>query len=157
MLIPYFSISLIVVLLDQLSKIVLSCLFTYGYPYPITSLFNLLLIYNGGGAFNFLATAGGWKRWAFTALGTLSMVVITFLFKKNSRQKLFCAALALIFGGALGNVIDRLVYGYVIDFIDFHIGSWHWPAFNIADSSITSGAVLLVLDEFRRRRNAMTA
>ncbi|WP_225721545.1 signal peptidase II [Candidatus Vallotiella sp. (ex Adelges kitamiensis)] len=147
---PYLIISLIAVLIDQSSKIVMSHLFAYGNPYPITSCFNLLLIYNNGGAFSFLSTAGGWQRWVFTALSTVSVIAITYLLKKHSEHKLFCTALALILGGALGNVIDRIIYGYVIDFIDFHIRNWHWPVFNIADSSITNGAVLLVLDELRR-------
>ncbi|WP_226810068.1 signal peptidase II [Candidatus Vallotia lariciata] len=143
----YLIISIIVVSLDQLSKIVMLCRFAYGDQHSITPFFNLLLIYNRGGPFSFLSTAGGWQRWMFIALSTLATIVIIRLLKRHYRHKLFCAALALILGGALGNVIDRMVYGYVIDFIDLHINSWHWPAFNIADSSITSGAVLLVLAE----------
>ncbi|MEJ2768918.1 signal peptidase II [Mycetohabitans sp. B46] len=153
-LMPWLGISLIVILLDQLSKIAVSRLFVYGDPHPIAPCFNLLLVYNRGAAFSFLATAGGWQRWAFTALGIVAALVIAWLLKRHSGQKLFCTALALILGGALGNVIDRLVHGHVIDFLDFHVGDWHWPAFNIADSSITIGAVLLVLDELRRVRAA---
>ncbi|WP_338860698.1 signal peptidase II [Mycetohabitans rhizoxinica] len=153
-LMPWLGISLIVILLDQLSKIAVSRLFVYGDPHPVAPCFNLMLVYNRGAAFSFLATAGGWQRWAFTALGIVAALVIAWLLKRHSGQKLFCTALALILGGALGNVIDRLVHGHVIDFVDFHVGGWHWPAFNIADSGITIGAVLLVLDELRRVRAA---
>lgn len=154
MLAPWLGVSLIVILLDQLSKIAVLRLFTYGDPHPLAPCFNLLLIYNRGAAFSFLASAGGWQRWAFTALGIAAALVIIWLLKRHSGQKLFCTALALILGGALGNVIDRLVHGHVIDFLDFHVGTWHWPAFNIADSGITVGAVLLVFDELRRVRDA---
>ena len=98
--------------------------------------------------------AGGWQRWAFTALGVVAALVICYLLKRHGGQKMFCTALALILGGALGNVIDRLAYGHVIDFLDFHVNTWHWPAFNLADSAITIGAVLLVFDELRRVRGA---
>ena len=151
---PWLGVSLIVILIDQLTKIAVSRLFVYGDPHPIAPFFNLLLIYNRGAAFSFLAAAGGWQRWAFTALGIIAALVIVYLLKRHSAQKLFCTALALILGGALGNVIDRLVYGHVIDFLDFHVGRWHWPAFNIADSGITIGAILLVIDELRRVRGS---
>ena len=108
------------------------------------------LTYNTGAAFSFLAMAGGWQRWAFTLLGIVAALVICYLLKRHGTQKMFCTALALILGGALGNVIDRLMYGHVVDFLDFHVGGWHWPAFNLADSAITIGAVLLVIDELRR-------
>ncbi|AOJ69716.1 MULTISPECIES: signal peptidase II [Burkholderia] len=151
---PWLGISLIVILFDQLTKIAVLKTFAYGAMHQITPFFNLTLIYNRGAAFGFLATAGGWQRWAFTALGVGATLVICYLLKRHGHQRLFSLSLALILGGALGNVIDRLIYGHVIDFLDFHVGAWHWPAFNLADSAITVGAVLLIYDELRRVRGA---
>ena len=151
---PWLGVALIVILFDQLSKIAISKVFAYGESVAITPFFNLVLVYNRGAAFSFLAAAGGWQRWAFTGLGVVAALVICYLLKRHGTQRLFCTALALILGGALGNVIDRLVYGHVIDFLDFHVGGWHWPAFNLADSAITIGAILLVLDELRRVRSS---
>jgi signal peptidase II len=151
---PWLGIALIVILFDQLTKIAVRKVFEYGVPHEITSFFNLILVYNRGAAFSFLAMAGGWQRWAFTALGVVAALVICYLLRRHSGQKMFCTALALILGGALGNVIDRLMYGHVIDFLDFHVGGWHWPAFNLADSAITIGAILLVVDELRRVRGS---
>jgi signal peptidase II len=151
---PWLGIALIVILCDQLSKIAVSKVLAYAEPYALAPFFNLFLIFNRGAAFSFLAMAGGWQRWAFTALGVGAALVIGYLLKRHGSQRLFCTSLSLIMGGALGNVIDRLVYGHVIDFLDFHVGGWHWPAFNLADSAITIGAILLVLDELRRVRGA---
>jgi signal peptidase II len=145
---PWLGIALIVILFDQLTKIAVQKVFAYGEPHALAPFFNLILVYNKGAAFSFLAMAGGWQRWAFTAL------VICYLLKKHSGQRMFCTALALIMGGAIGNVIDRIAYGHVIDFLDFHVNAWHWPAFNLADSGITVGAVLLILDELRRVRGS---
>ncbi|WP_233864173.1 signal peptidase II [Paraburkholderia adhaesiva] len=149
---PWLGVALIVILVDQLTKIAITSVFRYGEGRAVTSFLNLVLVYNRGAAFSFLATAGGWQRWAFTALGIVAALVICYLLKRHAGQRMFCTALALILGGALGNVIDRLMYGHVIDFLDFHVGGWHWPAFNVADSAITIGAVLLVFDELRRVR-----
>jgi signal peptidase II len=151
---PWLGVALIVILFDQLSKIAVARVFTYGEPHALTPFFNLFLIYNRGAAFSFLASAGGWQRWGFTALGVVAAIVICYLLKRHGTQRLFCTALALIMGGAIGNVIDRIAYGHVIDFLDFHVNTWHWPAFNLADSAITIGAVLLVFDELRRVRGA---
>ncbi|MBV8626681.1 MAG: lipoprotein signal peptidase [Paraburkholderia sp.] len=151
---PWLGVALIVILFDQLSKIAISKVFAYGESVAITPFFNLVLVYNRGAAFSFLAAAGGWQRWAFTGLGVVAALVICYLLKRHGTQRLFCTALALILGGALGNVIDRLVYGHVIDFLDFHVRNWHWPAFNLADSAITIGAALLVFDELRRVRGS---
>ena len=151
---PWLGISLIVILFDQLTKIAVTKVFAYATPYAVTSFFNFFFVFNRGAAFSFLAAASGWQRWAFTALGIAAACVIVYLLKRHGNQKLFCTALALIMGGALGNVIDRLVHGRVIDFLDFHVGGWHWPAFNLADSGIVVGAALLVLDELRRVRGA---
>ena len=151
---PWLGVAVIVILFDQLTKIAVAKVFAYGSSHAIAPFFNLVLVYNRGAAFSFLAMAGGWQRWAFTALGVAAAVLICYLLKRHGNQKLFCAALALIMGGAIGNVIDRLAYGHVIDFLDFHVNTWHWPAFNLADSAITIGAALLVFDELRRVRGA---
>jgi signal peptidase II len=149
-LLPWLGISLIVLLLDQLSKITITKLLDVGQSYPVTDFFNLVLVYNKGAAFSFLATESGWQRHLFTAIGIAASVYIVHLLRKHARQRMFCWALALILGGAIGNVIDRILYGHVIDFLDIFIGNWHWPAFNIADSAICIGAVLFVQDELRR-------
>ncbi|HEY5800102.1 MAG TPA: signal peptidase II [Burkholderiaceae bacterium] len=149
-IVPWLGIAFIVLLLDQLSKITVTQLFVHGESKPVTSFFNLVLAYNPGAAFSFLAGAGGWQRYFFTAIGVGAALFIVYLMKKHAGQRLFCWALALILGGAIGNVIDRLLYGHVIDFLDFYIGSWHWPAFNVADSAICVGAVLFIVDELRR-------
>jgi signal peptidase II len=149
-LVPWLGIAVIVILLDQISKITVAKTFVYGQTQAITAFFNLTLVYNKGAAFSFLASEGGWQRYLFTGLGIVAALVIVFLLKRHAGQRLFCWALALIMGGAIGNVIDRLLYGHVIDFLDFHIPSWHFPAFNIADSAICVGAALFIIDELRR-------
>lgn len=151
---PWLGIALIVILFDQLTKIAVMKVFAYATPYVLTPFFNLFLVFNRGAAFNFLAAAGGWQRWAFTALGIAAALVIVYLLKRHGNQRLFCTALSMIMGGALGNVIDRLIHTRVVDFLDFHVGGWHWPTFNLADSAIVIGAILLVLDELRRVRGA---
>ncbi len=118
-------------------------------PVEVTSFFNLVLVYNRGAAFSFLAGAGGWQREFFTVIALAASVWIIWLLYRHPRQSLFCLALALVLGGALGNVIDRIAIGAVVDFLDFHAYGWHWPAFNVADSAITCGAVLLVWDGLR--------
>lgn len=138
------------ILLDQISKITMAKTFAYNQARAVTSFFNLVLVHNKGAAFSFLAAESGWQRYLFTGLGIAAAFVIVYLLKRHAGQRLFCWALALILGGAVGNVIDRLVYGHVIDFLDFHLSSWHFPAFNFADSAICVGAILFVLDELRR-------
>ena len=115
---------------------------------------NLVRVHNPGAAFSFLADAGGWQRWFFTGLGIVAACVMVYLLKMHTGQTLFCLALSLLLGGAVGNVIDRLLYSHVIDFLDFYYGTWHFPAFNVADSAISVGAVLLILDELLRVRRA---
>lgn len=149
-LVPWLGIAAIVVLFDQITKIIITRLFVFGESLPVTSFFNLTLVYNKGAAFNFLAAQSGWQRYFFTILGIAAALFITYLLKRNAGQRLFCWALALVLGGAIGNVIDRIAYGHVIDFLDFYVSSWHWPAFNVADSAICVGAVLFVIDELRR-------
>jgi signal peptidase II len=148
---PWLGIAFIVILLDQLSKITVTKLFELGEDKVVTSFFNLTLAYNRGAAFSFLSNQAGWQRYFFTAIGIAAVAFIIYLLRRHAGQRLFCWALALIMGGAIGNVIDRLVYGHVIDFLDFHLAGWgHFPAFNIADSAITIGAILFIFDELRR-------
>jgi signal peptidase II len=147
---PWLGIAAIVILLDQVTKITIKKTLAYGQVHPITSFFNLTLAFNKGAAFSFLAAESGWQRYLFTALGIGAALFIIYLLKRNSGQLMFCWALSLILGGALGNVIDRLAYGHVIDFLDFHVNNWHWPAFNLADSAICIGAALFAIDELRR-------
>ncbi|MCY1245224.1 Lipoprotein signal peptidase [compost metagenome] len=111
-----------------------------------------MLVYNKGAAFSFLADAGGWQRWFFTGLGLVVGAFIVWLLYRHTGQRMFCFAVSLILGGAVGNVIDRVVYGHVVDFLDFYVRNYHWPAFNVADCAITVGAVLLIVDELRRVR-----
>jgi signal peptidase II len=147
---PWIGIAAIIVLLDQITKITITKLFTYGESLPVTSFFNLVLAYNKGAAFSFLADESGWQRYFFTAIAIGAVIFIVYLLKRHAGQRLFCWALALILGGAFGNLIDRVLYGHVIDFLDFHVNNWHWPAFNVADSTICVGAALFIFDELRR-------
>ncbi|MBS1187107.1 MAG: lspA [Burkholderiaceae bacterium] len=149
-LIPWLGIAAIIILLDQLTKITITKLFVYGESLRVMPGFNLVLVYNQGAAFSFLAAESGWQRYFFTVIGIVAVGFILYLLKKHAGQKLFCWALALVLGGAVGNLIDRVLYGHVIDFLDFHVGGWHWPAFNVADSAICVGALMFILDELRR-------
>lgn len=147
---PWLIAAAVIVVLDQLTKVWMNKLLQMGQAIRLTSFLNLVMAYNKGAAFSFLASASGWQRYFFTGISIIAILFILYFMKKNAGQKLFCWALALILGGAIGNLIDRVLYGHVIDFIDFHVGTWHWPAFNVADSAITIGAIFFVLDEFRR-------
>ncbi len=149
---PWLGIAALVILADQLSKLVLEQTFSYGERKNLLSFFDLTLLYNKGAAFSFLSNGTGWQRWFFTGIAVVAVLVILFLLARHSSQKLFACALALIAGGALGNVIDRLVHGHVIDFLLFYWRDWFFPAFNVADSAISVGAALLVLDELLRVR-----
>jgi signal peptidase II len=149
-ILPWLCLAAIIILIDQLSKISISRMFAYGESMAVTSFFNLVLIYNKGAAFSFLSSQDGWQRHLLTAIGIAAAVFIIYLLRRHAGQRLFCWALALILGGALGNVIDRVIHGHVIDFLDVYVGRWHWPAFNIADSAICIGAALFILDELRR-------
>lgn len=150
----WLGVALVIFLLDQLTKIAIVGAFQLGESLPITSFFNLVRVHNAGAAFSFLADAGGWQRWFFTGLGTVAALVMVYLLRTHAGQTLFCWALSLLLGGAVGNVVDRVLYSHVIDFLDFYYGSWHFPAFNVADSAITMGACLLILDELLRVRRA---
>lgn len=147
---PWLGIATIIILIDQITKVTITKLFTYGESLPVTSFFNLVLAHNKGAAFSFLAAEGGWQRYLFTGIAIAAAVFIIYLLKRHAGQRLFCWALAMILGGAIGNLIDRVLYGHVIDFLDFYVGKWHWPAFNVADMAIVGGAGLFILDELRR-------
>ncbi len=149
-ILPWLIIAALVVVADQLTKLWVIKSLYMGQVIKLTSFLNLILVYNRGAAFSFLASASGWQRYFFTAISILAILFILYFIRRNAHQKLFCWAFSLILGGAFGNLIDRIFYGQVTDFIDFYIGRWHWPAFNIADSAITIGAILFILDEFRR-------
>jgi len=146
----YLAIATIVLLLDQLSKWSALSSLQLGIPEPVLPFLNWLLLLNPGAAFSFLAQGSGWQRWFFTILGLIACIYIVWLLRKNQSDKLLCVALSLILGGALGNVLDRLMYGAVVDFIDLHYANWHWPAFNIADSAICIGAVLIIFGELHK-------
>ncbi|MCS6945406.1 MAG: signal peptidase II [Sutterellaceae bacterium] len=151
---PWLALAAFVIVVDQSTKLAIEAIFDYGDRKPVTSFFNLVLTYNKGAAFSFLAHASGWQRQFFIAIGIAASLFIVYLLGRHGRQKLFALALSLILGGACGNVIDRLWHGHVIDFLDFHWRGWHWPAFNVADSAIVTGAALLIIDELRRVRKA---
>ena len=153
-MLPWIALAAAIVLIDQLTKIAIERAFDYGDVHPVTGFFNLVLTYNKGAAFSFLASASGWQKHFLTVIGIGASLFILYLLARHGSQKLFSLALAMILGGAIGNVIDRLAYGHVVDFLDFHVGGWHWPAFNMADSAIVGGAILLVVDELLRVRRA---
>jgi signal peptidase II len=148
----WLGLSLLVLLADQFSKIWIIGSYQLGDSLPVTSFFNLVRAHNSGAAFSFLAQAGGWQRWFFTGLGSAAALLMVWLLKKHAGQKLFGFAIACVLGGAVGNVIDRVLYGYVVDFLDFHYAGIHSPAFNLADSAISLGAACLILDELLRVR-----
>lgn len=141
-----------VIVLDQATKVGFDSALSYGQRWPVLPFFDFTLLYNSGAAFSFLADGQGWQRWLFTGIALVATVVIVRLLRKYPHEKLFCAALALILGGALGNAIDRLLYGYVVDFLLFYWQDWYFPAFNVADIAITCGAILLLIDEILRWR-----
>ena len=138
-------------LADRLTKLWVLETFAPGERLSVTGFFNLVLVFNKGAAFSFLAGASGWQTPVFAAISSIAAVVITVLILRNAGNRMLCAALGMILGGALGNLWDRLLWGHVVDFLDFHAAGWHWPAFNVADSAITIGAGLLILESFVRR------
>lgn len=147
----WLSLAALIIFLDQSSKLWIGSHFVYGESLRVMEFFNLVLAHNTGAAFSFLNDAGGWQRWMFSAIAIVAAVWIVRLLRQHAKQTLFCVALTLVLGGALGNLIDRIAYGYVVDFLDFYWGNQHFPAFNIADSAISVGAVLLLLDSFRKK------
>ena len=145
------GVSILLVVADQWTKYAITSNLRYGESVAITSFFNLVLVYNKGAAFSFLSDAGGWQRVFFIGITCVAIVVLSWLIAKHESEKLFRWGLTLILGGAIGNLIDRVAYGHVVDFLDFHFAGWHFWAFNVADSAITIGAGLLILDSFRPR------
>jgi len=144
-------LSLVVIVLDFATKQVVLASFRPGEVLPVLPVFSLVLAFNPGAAFSFLAGASGWQRWVFTGIAVVASVVIVWLLRRGG-SRLYCAGLALILGGALGNLWDRITIGQVVDFLLFHWREWSYPAFNVADSAITVGAALLIIDSFRMRR-----
>ncbi|HEX2541929.1 MAG TPA: signal peptidase II [Caldimonas sp.] len=151
---PWLGVALLVVVLDQLTKTVIARTFELGDVRTITPWFDIVRAHNTGAAFSFLAGAGGWQRWFFTGLGTAAAIFIVWMLRRHGGQRLFAWALTLILGGAVGNVVDRILHGHVIDFIQVHYGRSYFPAFNVADSAISVGAALLILDELLRVRRS---
>ena len=149
---PWLGWALLILVADQVTKTLILGSYQLGDATPITPFFNIVRAHNTGAAFSFLAQAGGWQRWLFTGFGLLAALFILWQLHAHPGQKLFSFALASILGGAVGNVIDRMVHGYVVDFLDFYWASSHFPAFNIADAGISVGATLLILDELLRVR-----
>lgn len=143
-------VSLLVIVLDQLTKLWASSALNYAEPVAVLPFFNLTLMHNTGAAFSFLSEAGGWQRWFFAMVSLLVSAVILVWLKRLSGEKVWLAvALALVLGGALGNLWDRLYLGYVVDFIQLYYRQWSWPAFNLADTAISVGAVMLIIDSLR--------
>jgi signal peptidase II len=155
----WLGLAVLVIVLDQVTKTWVLDVFQLGDVRPVTSFFNLTRHHNSGAAFSFLAGASGWQRWFFIVLGLAATVFIVWMLKKYPTQRLFCFAVTMIMGGALGNVVDRALHGYVVDFLQFRFAvlepifrGGYFPTFNVADSAITLGAVLLIVDELRRVR-----
>ena len=142
-------LSVVVVVLDQLSKFYVSENLAFKPPLELTSWLNLIVAHNTGAAFSFLGDAGGWQRWFFVVLASVvSIALLVWIIRLPKNSAWLSCALALILGGAVGNLIDRSRFGYVVDFIDFHVDSWHYATFNIADSAIFIGAVMMIIDAF---------
>ena len=160
-MLPWLGLALIIFIADQFTKVLIMGYYQLGDSTYVTSFFNIVRAHNTGAAFSFLAGAGGWQRWFFTGIGLVAGIFIVWMLRSRPGEKLFGFAMASILGGALGNVLDRLLHGYVVDMLDFH---WRWleplfhgghfPAFNIADTAITIGAACLILDEILRVRRS---
>jgi signal peptidase II len=160
-LLAWLALAAIVIVLDQATKTLVLQHFKLGDSQMVTSYFNLVRVHNSGAAFSFLAGASGWQRWFFVGLGLVAAAFIVWMLRQHGGQRLFAFALVMILGGALGNVIDRLLHGYVVDFLQFHwdfleplFHGGYFPSFNVADSAITLGAICLILDELRRVRRS---
>jgi len=148
-MLKWLGLSLLVVILDQVSKSAITGSMHLFESIPIMPFFKLTYVHNTGAAFSFLSEAGGWQRWFFAALAlVISGIIAVWLARLKHHETLLAVALSLVLGGAIGNLIDRLVYGYVIDFLDVYYQTWHWPAFNIADSAITLGVILMLVESF---------
>ncbi len=145
---PWFAGALAIVAADQLTKALILARFAPGERLEVTPFLNLVLAFNKGAAFSLLAQAPGWQTPVLVAIALLAVAILSALIVRNLHKRLLCTGLALVLGGALGNLIDRLRLGHVVDFVDLHAAGWHWPAFNVADSGITVGAVILILEGF---------
>ena len=150
----WLGLSTLVVILDQLTKFITLTSINESTTKPITSFLNWVLVYNPGAAFSLLAQSGGWQKWFFIGIGSVAAIVMIWLLKRHSHQGIFSFSISLLLGGAIGNVIDRARWGAVFDFADFHVGEWHWPAFNVADSAIVMGVGLLLLDSLISERES---
>jgi signal peptidase II len=153
-MLPWIGLALIIVVFDQFTKTLIMGHYKLGDSTFVTNFFNVVRAHNPGAAFSFLRDAGGWQRWFFTGIAFVAIIFIVWMLRSHAGQKLFAFALACILGGAVGNVVDRVLHGYVVDFLDFHYAGMHFPAFNVADSGITIGAACLILDEILRVRRA---
>ncbi|MDP3878493.1 MAG: signal peptidase II [Methylobacter sp.] len=148
-MVKWLWLSLLAIILDQVSKLAVAGSMQLYESIELMPFFKLTYVHNTGAAFSFLSEAGGWQRWFFAGLAlVISTVIAVWLTRLKQHETLLAVALALILGGAIGNLIDRLAYGYVIDFLDVYYGTWHWPAFNIADSAITLGVALMLAESF---------
>ena len=160
----WLGLAVFVIVADQVTKTLIVNAFQLGDSVTITSFFNLVRAHNPGAAFSFLAGAGGWQRWFFVGIGVVASAFIVWMLRRHGDQRLFCFALTMILGGAVGNVVDRLIHGYVVDFLQFRFAvleplfhGGYFPSFNIADSAITLGAICLILDELLRVRRSRVA
>lgn len=149
---PWLAWAVFLMGADQITKTLILNHYQLGDSTLITSFFNIVRAHNTGAAFSFLSDAGGWQRWLFTGIGLAATIFIVWQLRAHPGQKLFSFALSSILGGAVGNVVDRLMHGYVVDFLQFHYAGWYFPSFNLADSAITVGAACLILDELLRVR-----
>lgn len=151
-MLPWLGLALLLFILDQFTKVLILGYYQLGDSTYVTSFFNIVRVHNPGAAFSFLASASGWQRWFFTALGIGAALFILWLLRSHHHQKLFAFSMACLLGGAVGNVVDRLLHGYVVDFVQLHYAGWAFPAFNVADAAITAGAIGMILDELLRVR-----
>ncbi len=149
---PWLGLALLIFLADQYTKTLILGYYQLGDSTTVTSFVNVVRVHNAGAAFSFLANASGWQRWFFTAIGLGAAVFIVWMLRQHAGQRLFAFAMACLLGGAVGNVVDRLMHGYVVDFIQLHYSGWYFPAFNVADAAITAGAIGMILDELLRVR-----
>lgn len=151
-MLPWLGLALLIFLADQYTKTLILGYYQLGDSTWVTSFFNVVRVHNSGAAFSFLAGASGWQRWFFTAIGLGAAIFIVWMLRQHAGQRLFAFAMACLLGGAVGNVVDRLMHGYVVDFIQLHYAGWYFPSFNVADAAITAGAVGMILDELLRVR-----
>lgn len=153
-MLPWLALALIILIADQFTKLLILGYYQLGDSTYVAPFFNIVRAHNTGAAFSFLASASGWQRWLFLGIGIAAILFILYLLRTHAGQRLFSFALACILGGAVGNVVDRMVHGYVVDFLQFHWRNWYFPAFNVADMGITIGAACLILDELLRVRRS---